>query len=405
MRGRSDGVSPAQRRTWAALVAVQAALALLLLAGAGLLVRSFQGLLAVEPGFDAARVATLQLAPPQSRYPDQAATAALHQRLLLALAAEPEIEAVGFTSELPLDGMDQGGQMLAAPDRPADASYRVASGGFFRALRIPLLSGRLFDDRDRQGTRHSAIVDRAAAELFWHGESPLGKRISSEGMDEWGGFAGRPREWATVVGVVGDVRQRSLERAPRATVYFAMAQRPVSDVTLVARSHASAGALVPLLARTLLTVAPDVPGKGGVFADALVLARAQRRFSLLVLAVFAGLALALAAVGVYGVVAYAVSRRTRELGVRLALGAAPRQARALVLRGALAPVALGALVGLLLATPLSRTLAAMLFGVRPWDPASWLAALLLLGAAATLAAWAPARRAARLDPVCSLREE
>lgn len=405
LRERGYGIPASQRRTWNGLVAVQAALALLLLAGAGLLLRSFTTLLRADLAFDPSRVATLELSPPESRYPDDAAVVALHQRLLSALAATPGVDAVGLGSEVPFNGLDQSGRMMAAPDRAADASYRLASGGYFRALRIPLRAGRLFDPRDRLGAPHSAIVDQAAAELFWPGESPIGKRISSEGMDEWGGFGDRPRVWATVVGVVGNVRQRALEEAPYPTVYFAIAQRPRTSATVVARSRSQARDLFPLLDETLARVAPDVPGQTSTVADVLAAVRAQRRFSLVVLALFAGLGLALAAVGVYGVVAYAVTRRTRELGVRLALGAAPAQARTLVLRGALAPVALGALGGLLLAPPLGRSLAAMLHPVRPWDPASWLAAFVLLGLAATLAAWLPARRAARLDPVRSLRAD
>ncbi|HEV8630267.1 MAG TPA: ADOP family duplicated permease [Thermoanaerobaculia bacterium] len=405
--GRSEGISPAQRRTWSALMAMQAALALLLLAGAGLLLRSFVGLLAVAPGFDADRVATLAVSLPASHYPDAAAVAGFQERLLATVAGTPGVEAAGLASELPLSGMDQSGQMKAAPNTPADASYRVVSGGYFAALRIPLVAGRPFDGRDRAAGPHAAIVDRAAAELFWPGQDPLGKRISSEGMDEWGVTApgAAPKQWATVVGVVGNVRQRDLAKAPRACVYFAMAQRPVGDAVLVARSRATAAGLLPVLRRALASVAGDVPGRAGTLAEVLAAARTQRRFALLLLGIFATLALGLAAIGVYGLVAYAVSRRTRELGVRLALGAAPAQAQALVLRGALVPVVAGVLVGLVAALPLARTLSALIYEVKLWDPASWLGATLLLVAVAALAGWLPARRAARLDPQLALRAE
>jgi predicted permease len=402
---RGEGVQAGHRRTWGVLVAVQAALALLLLAGAGLLLRAFTGLLRADLGFEPARVATLELAPPASRYPDDAALVGLQDRLVASLMATPGVEAAGLGSEVPFDGFDPSGRMVAAPERAGDASYRLATAGYFRALGIPLRAGRSFDDRDRLGSPHSALVDEAAAELFWPGESPIGKRISSEGMDEWGGFGDRPREWATVVGVVGNVRQRALEQPPYPTVYFALSQRPRGEVTLVARSRTDASDLVPVLGETLARLAADVPGETSTLAAVLASVRAQRRFSLLLLSLFAGLGLTLAAVGVYGVVAYSVSRRTRELGVRLALGAAPAQARALVLRGALLPVAVGAATGIALAPPLGASLAAMLHPVRPWDPASWLAALGLLALAAVAAAWLPARRAARLDPVRSLRAD
>ena len=406
--GRSEGISPAQRRTWSALVAVQVCLALLLLGGAGLLLRSFGSVLAISPGFDDERVATMGIAPPSSRYPDHAAIAGLERRLLEALAAALQVETAGLVSELPLGG-DQGGQMKAAPDKLGSASYRVVSGGYFRTLRIPLLEGRLFDARDGLDAPHAALVDRAAAELFWPGQDPIGKRISSEGMDEWGiseiGQA-EPKQWATVVGVVGGVRHRALEADVRPSVYFALSQRPRAGVTLVARSRTTAAALFPVLQQALASVAADVPAdEPAPLTDVLVQARAQKRFALMLLGVFAALALLLAAVGIYGVVAYAVSRRTRELGVRLALGAAPSQARSLLVRGALVPVAIGAAAALLLAVPLMRGLAAMLYEVKPWDPASWLVALLLLGVAATFAAWVPARRAAAIDPMRSLRAE
>jgi len=244
--GRSEGISPGQRRTWGALIAVQAGLALLLLAGAGLLLRSFASLLAVTPGFEPAGVATLRVSPPvgvvgasppQSGYPDDAAVARFQERLVGALAASPGIAAAGVISQPPFDEFDPTGQMRARSGRRADASYRVASGGYFDAVRIPLVAGRLFDPRDDASHPHAAVVDRAAAELFWPGEDPLGQQISSEGMDE---FGAKP-EWATVVGVVGNVRQSDLAGPPDPTVYFAMAQRPRRDAVVVARGPRRGG--------------------------------------------------------------------------------------------------------------------------------------------------------------------
>jgi predicted permease len=399
--GRSEGISPAQRRTWSALVGMQAALALLLLVGAGLLLRSFAALLAVEPGFAAESVATLTVAPPLGRYGSQAELAAFHERLLAAVEATPGVEAAGAVSSLPL-GSGPNGRMRAEPDTFGDAEYRVASGGYFPAMGIPLVAGRLFGPGDRHDAPHVAIVDQAAAALFWPEESPLGKRILSAGMDEQGARG----EWATVVGVVGDVRQNDLAAvAATPTAYFAISQRPKSEATVVARSRSTAGALLPALRQVLAKVGPDVPGEAGTLGERLVAARAQRRFALLLLAVFAALTLALAAVGVYGVVGYAVARRTRELGLRLALGAAPRQARGLVLRIAMTPVAAGIACGLLAAVPLTRTLVALLYEVRPWDPLSWLGGAALLAGAALLSSWLPSRRVLRLDPMQTLRAE
>ena len=399
--GRSQGVSPAQRRTWGVLMALQAALALLLLAGAGLLLRSFVGLLRVAPGFDADHVATLSVSPPTTRYADAAAVAALHRRLLDAVGAQPGVESAGLISVVPFDVFDPSGLMKAEPDVEGDASYRIASGGYFRALRIPLHAGRFFDRRDDAAAPHAVLVDRAAAAIFWPGENPIGKRISSEGMDAWGAKGA----WGTVVGLVGDVRQRDLTAAARGTVYFAMSQRPVESATLVARSRTTAPDLFPVLESTLAEVAPDVPGDTGTLAALLASVRAQGRFALILLAIFASLALGLAAVGVYGVVAYAVSRRTREIGVRLALGARPAHALSLVMRGAFVPVAVGIVLGLVAALPLARALSSLLYRVPLWDLPSWLGATVLLLVVAALAGWLPGRRAVTLDPQTALRSE
>jgi predicted permease len=396
----STGISPAQRRAWGTLVAAQAGLTLVLMVGSGLLLRSFAGMLAVEPGFVAEGAATLEVAAPATRYPDDVALAGFHQRLLAAVEGAPGVVAAGTISALPLAGHGPNGQMIALPDTRADAEYRIASGGYFRAAGIPLLAGRTFEGRDRQGAPAVAVVDRAAAELFWPGLDPLGQQIDSAGMDgEWRGIA------ATVVGVVGDVRQHDLTGAPDPSVYFALAQRPRTDAVLVARARTRAADLAPLLRSALASTAPEVPGEVGTLAQPLAGARAQRRFALVLLAVFAALTLALAAVGVYGVVAHAVQRRRREMGVRLALGAAPAQARMLLLRVALVPVAVGIAGGALAALPLARTLEALLFAVRPWDPVCWVGGASVLAAVALAAGWLPARAVTTLDPMQTLRAE
>jgi hypothetical protein len=278
----------------------------------------------------------------------------------------------------------------------------VASTGYFRALEIPLLEGRLFEPSDDGGAPHVAVVDRAMAEGLWPGESALGKHFNPRGMDPW------PEEWLTVVGVVGDVGHWGIEPGSAPGYYVHARQRPAFlaffGLHLVARGE-DASVLAGAMRERLRSLDPDVPVRVSTMSRQIAGSAADRRFTALVFGGFALLALLLAATGIYGVVAYAAARRTREMGIRLAIGARPGQVRGTVQAEALAAAMIGAGLGLVGALVLARTLQGLLFEVGPADPTALLGGLGLLGGAVWLASWIPARRGTRLDPVAALRQE
>ena len=394
-----------QSRAWRSLLAVEAALALLLVAGSGLLLRSLQELLASPRGYEPAGVVTAEVALPRGVYPDDASVIAVHERLIAAATELPGVEAAGAVSDLPLGSFDPSGEMRIDPasEERATASYRVATEGYFRAVGIPLLRGRTFLDSDRGQERHVAVVDRLAAERFWPDQEIVGKRVTGGGMDD---FWDKDK-WAEVVGVVGEVRQRDLGRDAEPTIYFPITQRPFRAryATVVARGRGDAASLLPAFREAMQRAAPDVAFRFGTFEETMLGSLGERRFTLRLLLLFALLALGLAALGIYAVVAWAVTRRTREMGIRVALGAEPRQARDLLVRGALGPVGLGVAGALVAATALARPMKDFLYGVGFWDPAVWAAAAAGLLVVALAASSLPARRVLRLDPTQSLRDE
>jgi putative ABC transport system permease protein len=400
-RGSADRT---QRRTWSVLVASEVALALVLLVGSGLLVRSFWRLLAVDLGFSPAGVATVDLQVPDSRYPEAKDLAGYYDRLVAALEAEPGVEGAGVVSSLPLAGAPNGRlEIEGGPQPTADATYRVADRGYFRTLGIPLLRGRWFAESDVAGAPHVAVINQAMAAAAWPGEDPIGKRLTGGGMDAFW----NQNVWATVVGVVGDVHDRSLAAAPEPGVYFALAQRPgrARYGTVVVKAKGSLAAIAPGVREAVERVDPEVPVKLGTMAQVVSQSLADRRFALLLLGAFAAVGLLLALVGIYGVVGYAVARRRRELGIRLALGAAPVAVRNLVVRQSMAAVGAGAAVGAAAALALSRLLGSLLYEVGPADPPTFAAMAAILLSAALVASYLPARRTARIDPMETLRAE
>jgi hypothetical protein len=294
--------------------------------------------------------------------------------------------------------------VLLDDERPTEArlGYRVADAGYFRTLDIPLLAGRLFEAADGPDAPHVAVIDRAMAELVWPGESPLGRRFNPRGMDPY------PDDWLTVVGVVGSVGDWSRARDAAPVYYVAARQRPALlaflGLSLVARGPDASG-LAAALRQRVRALDADVSVRAAPLADLIAASAADRRFTALVLGAFSLLALLLAAVGIYGVVAYAAARRTREMGIRVALGARPGQVRGAIQTEALAAAALGAAAGVAGALALAGTLRSLLFEVRPADPVALISGLALMGSAAWFASWVPARRGTRLDPARTLRED
>lgn len=430
--------------TWHLLVGAEVALALVLLAGAGLLTRSFASLLAVDPGFQRDGVLTASVTLPAPSRPatldDPSSMAAaeaevleLWSRVLPAASSAPGVGATGFVNYLPLSGMNANGLFIIADDLPpldglemndmnrireflgplmqriqggepgvgGDAGYRVVGGEYFQAMGIPLLEGRFFSTSDDARTGHVALVNETMARSFWPGESPVGKRILTGGMDRWGAVP------TTIVGVVGDVRHGGPAAEPYPEYFLHYLQRPSrgAGATLVFRTEGDPTALVPPVRARLREVAPEVPVTFVTMSDRMARRTAQERFSMAVLGAFAILALLLAAVGIYGVVSYAVARRTREMGIRIALGATPGEVRGLVVRGSMAAVLGGAFVGLALALGLGRWIHSLLHGVSTRDPATLAGVTILLLGAGWLATFIPARQGTRVDPIITMRAE
>ena len=392
-RTGTGGVRRARLRS--ALVVVEVALALVLLIGAGLLVRSFVGLQHVDPGFEAAGVMTADLWLPPAKYPEKAQQAAFFHEVVRRLSAAPGVEAAGDVSRLPLSrgNSTRSVQPQGNPDKNVDADYRIASPAYFAVLRIPLRAGRGLTDADVQSGARVALVNEAFARQMWPGDSPIGQQIVLTAD-------GKPIE---VIGVIGNVRHLSLALAPRPEVYLPEGLEPWPFMTLVLRGH---GDLAALLRTEVAAVDRDqaitrLESMEQRMADSL----APRRFGVLLIGALAAVAFVLAITGIYGVMAYSVAQRTREMGIRLALGATPGAVLGLVLRQAMRLVAAGVVLGVAAALPLGRVLRTLLYGVSATDPGTFAALAGLLCGTAAFATLIAARRATSVDPALALRAE
>jgi len=399
-RGLSTGRMHLRTRTF--LLVGQTALTTVLLIGVGLLARSFIALLAVDPGFDADGAVNVQVSQPWTRDAAEAtATARRYQDLMSAFAALPGVSAVGGSTTLPLatsspDGAFWDGSVTDVQHAPPPigyAEYRVASSGYFKATGIPLLSGRVFADSDVADGSHVAIVSAAAARAAWGDRDPIGQRFQMGNMD------GDLRV-LTVVGVVGDVHERKLERAPRGSVYVDIAQRPMAaaEFNIVVRSSLPTSALIDELRGTLQRTAVGIPYRLHPLADVRADALAGRRLSLLLLGAFGAVALVLAVGGVYGLMAFAVGQRQHEFAVRQALGSTRRGITRLVLRNGFAIGGGGIAIGLVLALASAQAARSVLYGVPAGDPLTLAGVSLLLLATFLLACLLPARRASAAAP-------
>jgi putative ABC transport system permease protein len=392
------------------LVAAEVALAAILLVGAGLLLRSFARLQAVDPGFRPERVLTLALdLSSGGGYGEPAAQTAFLAELTRRVAALPGVRSAAFGDSLPLARALRMLRGLRVENRPAkdpreqpEVMLSAVSPAYFQTLGIALLHGRAFDGRDTGGSGGAtappvAIVNRTLARSFWGGEDPVGKRIR---------FGPPSRPWVTVVGVATDVHREDLATAPKAELYLPFLQQPSPFGFLAVRTQGDPAALTAAVRRQVRALDADLPVFDvSTLEQRLAASVAARRFGLLLLGAFAALALALAAVGLSGVIAYAVSERTREIGIRMALGADRGDVLSLVVGKGLAMAAAGVLIGLPVAFGLSRYLASALYGIAPSDPVTYLLIPVVLLTAALFAAYVPARRATRVDPVVALRAE
>lgn len=399
-RGQTSGPSGSRLRN--ALVVSQVALTLVLTAGASLVGKSFMQLLGVDPGFRPESAVALSVSLPTAQNDEQRRRQLLfHEQLLERLRGMPGVIAAGGINSLPITGGGSNGtfQIDNDPARTGYAEYRVASRGYFEAMGIPLLQGRLFAGDDRPDSPHVAVISQSLARRVWPGQDPLGQRIQFGNMDG-------DKRLLHVVGVVGDVRERGLDADVRPAVYTYSVQRPLlTNFSYVIRAGADPSALASLARAELRALDPNVPARVRTLEDVVSSSLDSRRFSLVILGVFACAALALAVTGVYGVMSYAVARRTHEIGVRVALGAQRWDVIGLVLGRGMKLALAGVAAGLLAALASTRLMSGLLYGVSPNDPLTLIAVSALLVAVAFLACLIPAYRATKVDPVVALKYE
>jgi putative ABC transport system permease protein len=399
--GRDGRGGSARPRLRGALVTAQVALALVLLAGAGLAIRSFQRLTQVDPGFRTANVLTFDISLPQATYPTMASQAQFFRDFTERIQRMPGVAAAGAVMFPPVTRAGFGGSFTIYGRPPnadeGNAQVRSVTPGYMEALSIPLKAGRLFSGQDSATGPRVAIVSESAARRFWPGENPVGKQIRVH-VNESG------REPREIVGVVGDVRLHGMEIEPVPVIYTPHTQYGPESMTMIVRGSGDPSALLPGVKGALAALAPGVAIGRTHTMDALVAASvAQPRFRTLLLTIFGAVSLALAAVGLYGVVAFSVSQRRAELGLRIALGADPRRVLRLVVRQGMTPVAVGILLGLGGAALLARVMRKLLFEIDPFDPLTFAIVASALACVGFAACYVPARRATRLDPAATLR--
>jgi len=388
-----------------ALVVTEIALALVLLVGAGLLLRSLQRLFAISPGFDASDVVTMQVQTSGHRFDEESATHRFFAQALEAVRQIPGITAAAFTSQLPLSGdLDEYGvHFEPGPSGKPEGGYSTfryaVTPGYLEAMGIPLRRGRLLDAHDVAGAPVAVLISESLARRKFPGQDPIGHRLHVGRQD---------LPWYTIVGVVGDVKQASLALAESDAVYIPAAQwyAPDNAMSLVVRARGDASSLVPVIKRAIWSVDKDQPIlRVATMEDLLAASAAERRFVLVLFQVFAVVALVLAATGIYGVLSGSVTERTREIGVRLALGASRGDILALVVRQGMTLTGLGVVIGLSGAVAASQAIVTLLFGVSRLDPITYIGVIALLVGVSAIACWVPARRATKVDPLVALRYE
>jgi putative ABC transport system permease protein len=401
--GGRSGSAARGARIRSVFVVVETALALVLLVGSGLLLRSFVALMRVDPGFDPAHTMTVKVSIPTAKYRDAAQQQAFFNQLFEKLDALPGVTAAGGTSFLPIAGLGAatGFQIVGQPKPSAGqepvTDVRVVTHDYFKAMGVPLLRGRTFDSRDAGTNVRRVIVNQALARKHFPNEDPIGKSIivswNDEGPDE-------------IVGVVGDVRQQDLETEARATIYWPPGRFTYPFMSVAIRTAGDPRTVVAGTVAALHELDPNVAAADVKTMDAVIDASvAQRRLTMLLLSIFAVVALVLAAVGIYGVIGYSVSQRTQEIGIRMALGAQRATVLRMVVGQAMLLAALGIAAGAGGAWGLTRLMQKLLFGVEPSDPATFVGVAGILALVAAVAASIPGLRATRVDPVIALRSE
>jgi putative ABC transport system permease protein len=405
--GRAVTGSARQSRARQVLVVTQIALALPLLAAGVLLTRTFSALTSVDPGFRPDGVLSVQLAIPRSKYRNDAAIARLTGQLAERAAAVPGVTAVGLVNRLPLGGngatMTMEFEGVTTGQEPLETTdIRSVTPGYFAAMGIPLIEGRTFDSRDTASAPPTGIVDQKIAELLWPGESAIGKRMRIPPILT----NNKPLPWIEIVGVVGHVLHDGLDTDPRRQIYWNYEQRPQDRMVLVARTTGDAAGLTPMIREAIRAVDPEQPVYDvRTMQDVVDRSLRQRWLSMALILTFAVSALLLCAIGVYGVIAFGVTRQRREFGIRLALGASRSGIACSVVRSGMLMAGIGIAAGLILAIALTRAMTSMLFGVDATDFVSYGSAVVAILLIASLASYLPARAAAAVEPAITLRAE
>lgn len=404
--GRGGAEGGAARRLRSGLAITEIALSFVLLVGAGLLIRSFLQLQQVNPGFNVDHVLTVKLALPTAKYAEDQQVANFYDQLLPRLAALPGVQSAAATNSLPLDtgaaynSFVVEGRIPAPTDRQPDAETRIVHPAYFNALQIPLKRGRLLDDRDATGAPDVVVINETMAKKYFGGDDAIGRRIT------FGDPQAADAEWFTVVGIVGDVRGAALNKEAYAQTYGSYRQAPRRGMTLVLCTAGDPLALVNSVRQQVAAIDPQQPLYEVKTGEQVMAASVSRtRFNMLLIAILAGIALVLAAIGVYGVISYSVAQRTREIGIRIALGASVSNVLKLVVGEGMLLAGTGIIVGIVAAFGVTRIMASLLYGVTATDPFTFLSLAFVLAAIAFLASYIPARRATKVDPVVALRAE
>ena len=405
--GRTAMADSRQRRLSSLLVIAETAMAMVLLIGAGLLLKSFAHLLDVRPGFVTENVLTMQVGLPNQAYQQPQKRIAFMQQLEANLATAPEVQSVGFVTRLPLlSAMNNITSFLAIEGREVpvasrpEIDFRRASTGYFQTMGIPLLAGRLVTEQDVTNNTGSVLINEAMAKRFWPGEDPIGKRISTATS------SGQQTQWQTIVGVVGSVRHLGLDVEPRPEIYYHTNTSPPFGPVVVLRTTGNPQRLISIVRAKVRELDRDVPISNVNTMEQLVAQSvAQRRFGMFLVGIFAALALVLAVIGIYGVVSYSVAQRTNEIGVRMALGASATDVLKMVLKNGMTLALIGVGLGLAGAFAATRLMASLLFEVKPTDVATFAIVSVGLIFVALLACYLPARRAMKVDPLVALRYE
>ena len=385
------------------LVVSEVALAMVLLVGGGLLVRSFSRLLSVSPGFNPENVLTFRIQLPDAKYPKKENNQAFFRELLARVTALPGVDSAGAVLSLPLNNdfsnlqFRPEGQAQDPGAKPSSAQYNVASPDYFRTMDVPLLRGRVFTAADTNESQPVMIINQAMAQLFWPNADPIGQRIV---------ISDRQPAAREIVGIIGDVHQMGLDKAAKPEMYVSLFQKGAGSASVVVRSKTAPLSLTSAITERIHSLDKDLPVQGVLSMEKVVgVSVGSRRFSTYLFTLFSFLALILATVGIYGVTSYTVAQGTREIGIRMAIGARPMDVMKFVLGAGMRQVLVGAGIGIAGALLLTRFLASLLYGLTAYDPVTFAAVLVVLAGVALAACYIPARRAMRVDPMIALRYE